>query len=208
MDLQAFFKLSYGLYILGSAHGGKQNGCIVNALAQVTAEPPKVAVAVHKQNLTTELIERSGVFNAVPLTEDATMELIGRFGFRSGREEDKYAGIAHAADKNGVWYPVLSVAALFSFRVIDQLDLGTHKLFVGEATEAVKLSDVPVMTYDHYYRVKKGETPPNAPSYKKVEGPQKGWRCTVCGYVYEGEELPPDFICPVCKKGVTYFEKL
>ena len=105
LDLQAFFKMSYGLYVLSSAFDGKQNGCIVNTVTQVTAEPPKVAVAVSKQNLTTSLIERSGLFNAVALTEEATMDLIGRFGFRSGREEDKFAGIPHGADANGVWYP-------------------------------------------------------------------------------------------------------
>ena len=208
MDLQAFFKMTYGLYILSTAFEGKQNGCIVNTVTQVTAEPPKAAVAVSKQSLTAQLIERSGVFNAVPLTEDATMDLIGRFGFRSGRDEEKYDGVPHKSDVNGVWYPALSVAAMFSFRLLQTLDLDTHILFVGEAKEAVKLSDVPVMTYDYYHRVKKGETPPSAPSYKKVEGPKKGWRCTVCGYVYEGDELPPDFICPICKKDATYFKKL
>ena len=145
-----------------------KSGCIVNTVTQVTAEPPKVAVAVSKQNLTTSLIERSGLFNAVALTEEATMDLIGRFGFRSGREEDKFAGIPHGADANGVWYPTETASAMFSCKVIDKLDLDTHVLFVGKSIEAVKLSDAPVMTYDYYHKVKKGETPPNAPSYKKA----------------------------------------
>ena len=207
LDLQAFFKMSYGLYVLSSAFDGKQNGCIVNTVTQVTAEPPKVAVAVSKQNLTTSLIERSGLFNAVALTEEATMDLIGRFGFRSGREEDKFAGIPHGADANGVWYPTETASAMFSCKVIDKLDLDTHVLFVGKSIEAVKLSDAPVMTYDYYHKVKKGETPPNAPSYKKP-AEKHGWRCTVCGYIYEGEELPPDFICPICKKDASFFERI
>lgn len=143
LDLQAFFKMSYGLYVLSSAFDGKQNGCIVNTVTQVTAEPPKVAVAVSKQNLTTSLIERSGLFNAVALTEEATMDLIGRFGFRSGREEDKFAGIPHGADANGVWYPTKPLPPMFSCKVIDKLDLDTHVLFVGKSIEAVKLSDAP-----------------------------------------------------------------
>ena len=182
LDLQAFFKMSYGLYVLSSAFDGKQNGCIVNTVTQVTAEPPKVAVAVSKQNLTTSLIERSGLFNAVALTEEATMDLIGRFGFRSGREEDKFAGIPHGADANGVWYPTETASAMFSCKVIDKLDLDTHVLFVGKSIEAVKLSDAPVMTYDYYHKVKKGETPPNAPSYKEP-AEKHGWRCKVCGYI-------------------------
>lgn len=207
MDLQAFFKMSYGLYIVNSAFGGKQNGCIVNTVTQVTAEPPKVAVAVSKNNLTTSLIEQSGVFNAVALTETATMDLIGRFGFRSGKDEDKFAGIAYAADANGVYYPTEAAAAMFSFKVIDKVDLDTHVMFIGETIEAVSLLKEPVMTYAYYHAVKKGTTPPNAPSYKKEEE-KKGWRCKICGYIHEEEELPADFICPICKKDASFFEKL
>ena len=207
MDLQAFFKMSYGLYVVSSAYGGKQNGCVVNTVTQVTAEPPKATVSVSKNNLTTQLIQQSGVFNAVPLTQQATMELISRFGFESGANLDKFDGIPHGVDQNGVWYPTEGAAALFSFRVVDQLDLGTHILFVGEAQQAQQLSGAPVMTYDYYHRVKKGQTPPNAPSYK-TETAKKGWRCKICGYIYEGDELPSDFVCPICKKGPEFFEKL
>ena len=207
MDLQAFFKMSYGLYVLSSAFDGRQNGCIVNTVTQVTAEPPKVAVAVSKKNFTTELIEKSGVFNAVPLTQSADMEMIGRFGFKCGRDTEKYYGISFTVDENGVRYPSQHAAAFFSFKVLDKLDLDTHLLFVGEAVEAKKLSDEPVMTYDYYHTVVKGTTPPNAPSYKKP-AEKHGWRCKVCGYVYEGEELPPDFICPICKKDASFFEKI
>ena len=207
MDLQAFFKMTYGLYIVSTAAGGQQNGCVVNTVTQVTAEPPKATVALSKNNFTTSLIQQSGVFNAVPLLEEAPMDLIARFGFETGSRLDKFAGIPHGVDANGVWYPTQGAAALFSFQVVGQLDLGTHLLFVGEAVEAKALSAAPVMTYDYYHRVKKGQTPPNAPSYKKETG-QKGWRCKVCGYVYQGDVLPPDFVCPICKKGAAFFEKL
>lgn len=207
MDLQAFFKMSYGLYILSSAYGGKQNGCIVNTVGQVTAEPPKVAVAVNKLNLTTELIEKSGAFNAIALTEGASMDLIGRFGFRSGKDTDKYDGLPHGVDTQGIWYPSEGASAIFSCKVLDKLDLDTHVMFVGEAVEATALSTDPVMTYDYYHKIKRGLTPPTAPSYKKPEE-KHGWRCKICGYIHEGDELPADFICPICKKDASFFEKI
>ena len=207
MDLQAFFKMSYGLYVVSTAYGGRQNGCIVNTVGQVTAEPPKVTVSISKQNFTTQLIERSGYFNAVPLTQSASMDLIGRFGFRSGREEDKYAGIPHGTDPNGVWYPGESAAALFTFTVLDRVDLDTHLLFIGRALDARTLSDEPVMTYNDYHFIKQGRTPPNAPSYKR-EAVKQGWRCRVCGYLYEGETLPEGYLCPVCRKDASYFERV
>ncbi|MEM1485013.1 flavin reductase [Oscillospiraceae bacterium PP1C4] len=207
MDLQAFFKMSYGLYVVNSAFDGKQNGCIVNTVTQVTAEPPKVAVAISKNSLTAELIEKSGVFNAVPLTQSATMLMIGRFGFREGRVFEKYEGIPFSVDVNGVNYPTEAVGALFCCKVLSKLDLGTHVLFVGEAVEAKSLSSDPVMTYEYYHKVIKGSTPVNAPSYKKPEK-KSGWRCKICGFVHEGDQLPPDFICPVCKKDASFFEKI
>jgi len=207
MDLQAFYKISYGLYVVSSAFDGKQNGCIVNTVTQVTAEPPKVAVAVSKNNLTTELIQKSGVFNAVALTQSATMLMIGRFGFRNGREMEKYNGIPYEVDVNGIYYPTESVSALFSCKVECQQDLGTHMLFVGETIETKTLSNDPVMTYEYYHKVIKGKTPANAPSYKKSEQ-KSGWRCNMCGYVHEGDEIADDFVCPVCKKSSDFFEKI
>lgn len=207
MDIQTFFKLSYGLYVASSAFDGKQCGCIVNTVAQVTAEPPKIAMAVSKNNFTTSLIEKSGVFNAAVLAEKATMELIGRFGFQSGRDIDKFDGIDYKADQNGVFYPTEGIAAVFPCKVIDRLDLDTHVMFIGLVKDTIGLSKDPVMTYDYYHSIKKGETPPNAPSYKAPTG-KKGWRCTICGYIHEDDELPDDFICPVCKRGADVFVKL
>lgn len=199
--------MSYGLYVLSAAADGKSNGCIVNTITQVTAEPPKLIAAVHKQNLTAELIERTGLFNAAALTESADMDMIGRFGFRSGRDAEKYYGVSFALDEYGIRYPTQSTAAVFSCKVIDRMDLDTHVLFLGETTSTKILSDEPVMTYDFYHRVRKGSTPPNAPSFKAESG-KTGWRCTVCGYIHESDELPDDFICPICKKGADFFEKL
>lgn len=207
LDLQSFFKMSYGLYVVSAAFEGKQNGCIVNTVMQVTAEPPKVAVAVNKLNLTAELIEKSGMFNAAVLTENATMQLIGRFGFQSGQDLEKYHGIPCTTDDNGICYPGESVGAIFSCKVISQLDLDTHLLFVGEVDQAADVSKEPVMTYAYYHQVKKGLTPPKASSYKKPEE-QSGWRCKICGYIHESPDLPADFICPVCKKDASFFEKL
>lgn len=207
MDLQAFFKLSYGLYVLSAAENGKSNGCIVNTVMQVTAEPPKLAVAVHKQNLTAEMIERTGFFNAVALTESADLELIGQFGFASGRENEKYHNLPFAHDENGLPYLTEHTAALVSAKVTGQMDLGTHLLFVGEATGAQILSDAPVMTYSYYHQVKKGITPPKAASYQPM-AEKAGWRCKICGYIHEGETLPADYICPICKKDASFFVKL
>ena len=208
LDLQAFFKMSYGLYVLSSAFDGKQNGCIVNTVTQVTAEPPKVAVAVSKQNLTTSLIERSGLFNAVALTEEATMDLIGRFGFQCSRDVDKFAGFAWARDINGVPYVTEQCAARFACTVVNEVDLGTHILFVARVDDWAVLDDVPQMTYDYYHAVKKGLTPPKASSYRPPEEKVTGWRCTVCGYIYEGETLPANYKCPICGQGAEVFEKI
>lgn len=165
MDTQAFFTLSYGLYVVSSVFDGKQNGCIVNTVTQVTAQPPKLTVATNKQNLTTELIDKSGMFNAVSLTQKCNMQFIGRFGFRQGANMEKYADIPFEKDSNGICYPTEFSAALFSCNVIDRVDLGSHILFVGEVTEAKRLLNDPVMTYSYYHTVIKGKTPPKASSY-------------------------------------------
>lgn len=211
MDLKAFYKLTYGLYILSSEFEGKAAGCVVNTLTQVTAEPVKVAVAVSKDNFTTQIIAKSGRFAATSLLQEASMDLIGRFGFRSSADEDKFAATPHARDRAGIPYVTESAAAFVSCKVIDQLDLGTHILFIGEAEEAETLSQDEVLTYTYYQTVKKGGTPKNAPSYKGEAAAQpavKGWRCTVCGYILESETLPPDFICPICHQGADKFVKL
>lgn len=213
MDLQALFTMSYGLYVVSSADGERRSGCIVNTLTQVTAEPPRLVVAVNKDNVTTEIIRKAGRFTGVALGVGAGMELIGRFGFRSGRDLDKFDGIPYGEDESGIPYPTEHAVARFSCRVIGETDLGTHVLFVGELTEAERLLDEEPMTYAYYHQVKKGLTPKNASSYNPTEkaavkeAPKKeSWRCTICGYVHEGP-LPEDFTCPVCGVGAELFEK-
>ena len=210
MDLNAFYKVTYGLYIVSSIQRGKAAGCVVNTLVQVTAEPVKMAVAISKQNTTCSVLEQSGVFAAVALTQDAGIGLMKPFGFQSSAKVDKFSGISVERDKNGVPYPSEHIGARFSCRVIDRLDLGTHILFVGEAEEAEIVCEEPLLTYEYYRLVKKGGTPKNAPSYRKpVTKPKAaGYRCTACGYLLESDVLPPDFICPVCGVGADKFEQL
>lgn len=210
MDLQAFYKLSYGLYIVSSNLDGKQGGCIVNTVTQVTAEPVQVAVTVNKENFTKKAIEKSGYFTAVALTESADMNLIGTFGFKCSADMDKFEPFASAKDSNGIEYITQNVAARFSCKVLQQVDLGTHVMFIGEAVEAETLSDEEVMTYAYYQLVKKGGTPKTAPSYKgeteySTTPSRKGFRCTVCGFVLEADMLPPDYKCPICGKGIEKF---
>lgn len=167
MDLTAFYKVTYGLYIVSVRCGGKDCGCIVNTLQQVTAEPAKMSVALSKNNFTESLIEQSGYFAAVALTQDADIRLIGNFGFKSGRDVDKFATYPFERDINGVAYITQSVAARFSLKLTDKLDVGTHMILVGDVLDAQVLSDAKPMSYAYYHLVKKGTTPKNAPSYQK-----------------------------------------
>lgn len=208
MDYQAFDKLSYGLYLITSEADGKAAGCVVNTFGQVTVTPVQVTVAIHKDNQTTQTILDSGKFAATVLSESATMELIGRFGFQSSRDIDKFAGFATARDTNGMPYVTEQCAARFACTVVNKIDLGTHILFVARVDDWAVVDDVPPLTYRDYHFVKKGLTPPKASSYRPPEEKVTGWRCTVCGYVYEGETLPPNFKCPVCGLGEEVFEKI
>ena len=208
MDYHAFDKLSYGLYIVSSEAGGKAAGCIVNTLGQVTVSPVQVAVTINKENQTTRTILESGKFSATVLAESASMELIGRFGFQCSRDVDKSAGFAWARDINGVPYVTEQCAARFACTVVNEVDLGTHILFVARVDDWAVLDDVPQMTYDYYHAVKKGLTPPKASSYRPPEEKVTGWRCTVCGYIYEGETLPANYKCPICGQGAEVFEKI
>ncbi len=212
MDIQAFFKLSYGLYVVSARSGEKKYGCIVNTLQQVTAEPPMLSVAVNKNSVTAKAILDSGRFCGTVLTETADMNLIGTFGFKNSEAVDKFASFSTKEDENNIPYLTEHAAARYSCEVAGTLDLGTHILIIGKVTEAEILSDEPVMTYDYYHRVVKGGTPPTAPSYKgniSHKPAQKAqWRCKICGYIYEGDPLPADFVCPICGQGADKFEKV
>ena len=167
MDKKAFFKLSYGLYIITTAYDGKNSGCVVNTFTQVTSEPAKVSVAINKNNFTKQQIEKSGSFSAVVLSQDADIKLIGTFGFRSSADTDKFAGLPTKQDAHGNPYVTQSTAARFTCKVIDMVDVGSHVLFIAEVEDAEVLSDAEPMTYSYYHQIKKGTTPKNAPSYQK-----------------------------------------
>ena len=200
VEPNAMFKLSYGLFVL-TAKGTRDNGCIINTVTQITDTPKRISIAVNKANHTHDLIMNSGVFNVSVLTTDATFALFQRFGFQSGREVDKFDGFADVArSENGLYYVTQASNAFISGKVIQTLDYGTHTVFIADVTEAKVLSNAPSLTYAYYFEHVKPK--PAALSE------QKGWVCKICGYVYEGDELPADFICPLCKHGAADFEPI
>lgn len=202
MDTKAMFKLSYGLFILTASDGTKDNGCIINTASQVTSEPNRITIAVNKNNYTNECIQKTGKFNVSILSEDATFDLFKHFGFQSGKTVDKFADFTDTAKSaNGLPYVIRGTNAFISAKVVDKVELETHTLFIAEVTECRVLTDVPSATYTYYFAHIK---PKPQPAEKK----KTGWVCKICGYVYEGEVLPPDFICPICKHPASDFEKL
>lgn len=202
LDPTALFTLSYGLYVLTAREGDRDLGCIVNTVTQLTENPTRIAVSVNKQNFTNEVIQRTGVFNVSVLTEAAPMDLFRHFGFQSGRDVDKFAGRTDPVSENGLRYISGPANALISGKVEQAIDCGTHMLYIALVTEARKLSDVPSMTYAYYFANVKPKPQPK-PAQEK---PRRGFVCRICGYFYEGDELPPDFICPLCKHGAADFE--
>lgn len=226
VDRKAFRNLSYGVYVISAKDGDKMAGCIVNTFNQVTSAPARVSVAVNKDNFTTGVILSSGRFEASVLAETAPMELIGRFGFKSSADIDKFAETGHALDAAGVPFITEHVVAHIGARVIEAIDVGTHMLVVGEVEQADVLSDAAPMTYAYYHEVKGGKTPPKASSYTPDEpdeaavvedepaaedapaATKTAWRCKICGAVVEMDELPEDFKCPVCGMGREVFERI
>ena len=201
MDPAAFFKLSYGLFVLTAREGEKDNGCIINTTQLLTDTPKRITIAVNKQNLTHDMILRTGVFNVSVLTEKVPFKVFQHFGFQSGRDTDKFAGWQGPRSANGLCYLPEYTNALLSGRVISTADYGTHTLFVAEVTEARILSEEPSVTYSYYFQHIKPKPQPQAEK-------KKGFVCKICGYVYEGDTLPEDFVCPLCKHGAADFEPL
>ena len=199
IDNSAIFKLSYGLFVLFARNNDKDNACIINTAQQVTQSPLRITVTVNKDNLTNMLIARTGKLNLSVLTESVPFDVIKKFGFVSGMNEEKIKCGEYKRSENGICYLSEYSNAYISAEVIDSVDLGTHTMFVCDVTEAVKLSDESSVTYDYYFKHIK----PKPESAKK-----KGYVCKICGYVYEGEELPEDYICPICKHPASDFEPL
>ena len=231
MNKSAFHKLSYGLYVVTSGEVGKFNGQIANTVFQVTSEPSTVAVSINKQNYTHECVRSCRQFVVSVLAETAPMTLIGRFGFKCGRDTDKLEGVATRAGRTGVPIVTDHCVAFIEAEVKGEMDCGTHTIFLGEVVECDILdAAAEPMTYAFYRQVKGGKSPKAAPTYEKDEPPKTAppagkaarYTCTVCGYVYdpvqgdpEGkirpgtpfEELPADWVCPVCGAGKDKFER-
>lgn len=202
MDQQALFDFTYGLFVLSSAYDGKASGCIINTAGQVTDTPAQVTVAVNKTGYTCSLIEQSGIFNLSILDEDADFEIFRHFGFQSGRDVDKFSDYEHCAKtENGLYYVTRGTDAVISCTVTQKVDLGTHMLFVATVDEARVLSDVPSASYTYYHEHIKPKRE------EKKEG-RIAWKCKICGYIYDHEDLPADFICPWCKHPASDFEKI
>lgn len=203
MDTKAMYKLSYGLFVLTSAFEGKDTGCIINTGIQVTSEPNQISIAVNKANFTNEVIEKSGVFNLSILSQAASFDTFSHFGFQSGRDVDKFAGYSNCKrSANGLYYVTNGTNAYISATVKQSIDLGSHMLYIAAVDGMEVLSDDPSATYEYYQSDIKPKPEQQASSGKTA------WRCKVCGYIYEGEELPEEFVCPLCKHSASDFEKI
>ena len=202
VDKTAMFKISYGLYVLCAKDGGKDNGCIINTAAQITDTPLRISITVNKANHTHDMIVKTGEFSLSVLDESAPFELFKQFGFHSGKDTDKFAGCAYnERDVNGVRYVPAHTSAVISGKVSDSHDYGTHTLFIADVVQTITISGVPSVTYKYYLENIKPKPP-----VQKTE--KKGFVCKICGYVHEGDSLPDDFICPLCKHGAQDFEPL
>ena len=230
MNHDVFNKISYGLYVVSSASGGRSNGYVANTVFQVTSTPARFAVACNKDNYTCGLIRQSQAFSVSILQQDAKTETIGLFGYKSGEAVDKYASVHHRAGQTGVPILLEDALAWFECKVIQTVDVGTHLLFIGEVLDGGVLSDSqPPLTYAYYREVKKGKSPKNAPTYiAPEEGEAAGkapvasgkYECAVCGLVYDPvlgdpdggiaagtpfEEIPEDWVCPACGAAKSEF---
>lgn len=234
VDAAALRCLSYGLYIVTARSGERLNGQIVNTAFQVAATPPTIAVSINKENLTHQFISESGVMGICVLDETTPMTLIGTFGFRSGRDIDKFERVEYTLGQTGVPLVTEHVLSVIEARVTKTIDVGTHTLFIGEIVSCQVIpSEAKALTYDYYHKDLKGKTPKNAPSYvgpdtniekedvERNAKPMKRYVCTVCGYLYDPkmgdpdngikpgtafEKLPPNWTCPVCGVDKDAFE--
>lgn len=192
-------KLSYGLFVVTAREGEKDNGCITNTVSQVTINPNRITLAVDKSNYTHDMIVRTGEFNVSILSEDASFDTFKHWGFQSGRTIDKAAGIEFSRSDNGIIYITSGVNAVLCAKVENTIDLGTHSLFIASVEEAFCLNEKYSATYTYYHEHIK-------PAPQKPK--KKGWICVICGYIYEGEILPDDFICPLCKHPASDFKPI
>ena len=198
-DLRAMFNIGYGLYVVTSNDGKKDNGCIVNTVTQVTSSPNRVAVTINKENYTHHVVEQTGIMNVNCLSVEAPFSVFENFGFQSGRTADKLKDFEELRSDNGLRFLPQYINAFFSLKVVNYVDLGTHGMFICDVTESRVITKAETMTYTYYQN--------NVKPKPETEG-KKGYVCKVCGYVYEGDELPEDFVCPLCKHGAADFEPI
>ena len=203
MDKKAMYKLTYGLFVLTARLDEKDNGCIINTAGQVTSTPNRISITVNKDNFTHDMIKETGKFNLSILSERASFEVFKQFGFQSGRTVDKFDGYsACARSANGLYYITEGTSAYISAVVEQTIDLGSHTMFIAAVEDMEVLSSDPSATYA-YYQANIKPKPEKPASAGKT-----AWRCIICGYIYEGEELPADYICPLCKHPASDFEKI
>jgi flavin reductase (DIM6/NTAB) family NADH-FMN oxidoreductase RutF/rubredoxin len=227
MNLNALHNCSYGLYVISSRKGDRLNGQIANTVFQVTSDPPTITVSINKQNLTHEFITESKAFAASILSRDTPLSFIGHFGFKSGKEVDKLKDVNYKLGETKTPIVLDHTLAYLEARVINQVDVGTHTIFIGKLVGADVLREGEPMTYAYYHQVKRGTTPKTAPSYieeRKEAAPKMAkYECTVCGYIYDPElgdpdggikpgtpfeEIPDDWVCPVCGASKDQFKKM
>jgi flavin reductase (DIM6/NTAB) family NADH-FMN oxidoreductase RutF/rubredoxin len=227
MNLKALYKLGYGLYVVCSRTGNKLNGQIANTVFQITSEPPTIAVSINKNNLTHELIKESKVLAVSVLSQGTPLPFIGHFGFKSGRDIDKLEGINYKMGETQAPVITDNTLAYLEARVIQEVDVRTHTIFIGELVGADVIEEGEPMTYAYYHQVKRGTTPRTAPSYieerKEAKPKMPKYECTVCAYIYDPElgdpdgdikpgtpfeEIPDDWVCPVCGASKDQFEKI
>lgn len=200
MDTRALFNIGYGLYVLTATEGEKDNGCIINTVMQVTSDPCQIAIAINKKNYTTGMIQRTKKFNISTLSESTKFEIFKQFGFVSGKDTNKFADFYDTKrSPNGVLYITKDTNSYMSAYVKQEIDLGSHIMFVAQLVAAEILSDAPTVTYTYYQ---------NNIKPKPENTNKKGWRCKICGFIYEEEVLPANYICPVCKHGAIDFERI
>ena len=205
MNKKAMYSLSYGLFVVTANRDGRHNGCITNTAIQVANDPTRISVAINKANFTHDMVKDTGIFTVSVIAQDADFELFKHFGFQSGRDVDKFADFSDCRQAdNGTMIITKGTNAYICAKVVEQHNLGSHTLFIAEITDMDVLSSMPSATYEYYQNNIK---PKPEDTGKRVDG-KTVWRCKICGYEYVGEELPEDFICPICKHPASDFEKV
>lgn len=212
MNKNVFRNFSYGVYVVSTLDGERPTGCVANSIMQITSSPTTVAVSMNHDNFTNSCIETSGKFSVSILSESSAPELIGHFGFQSGKNINKFDTVDYDTIDG---LPVLKDACGYiTCKIIDKMETTTHTVFLGEVIEGDVLSKEPAMTYAYYHNVVKGKSPKNAPTYIEEDPKEETdtkWVCGICGYIYEGEipfeELPESFVCPICKQPKSVFKK-